>query len=72
MTEFLLSSNLIFGAGATDALGRYCKKNVTVVTDPVMKETGICDRIVNLLRTCNVSVLTESFPIRRSGSLPTA
>ena len=49
MTEFQISSNLIFGAGSTDALGRYCKKNVTVITDAVMKETGICDRIVNLL-----------------------
>ena len=62
MTEFQISSNLIFGAGATDALGRYCKKNVTVITDAVMKENGICDRIVNLLRTCNVSVYDKVMP----------
>ena len=62
MKELDLKLNMVFGAGSTDSLAMFQNKNVTIVTDPIMKKLGKTDAIEDVLRTCSVTVFDKILP----------
>lgn len=62
MSEYFLNSNVIFGGGSIDYLTKYKNLNVTIVTDPALKELGMTDKIEALLMECSVSVYSDIKP----------
>lgn len=62
MKEFSIGARAIFGKDALKHLTEYKNSNVTIVTDPILRENGVCDAVKSYLSGCNVNIYWEIAP----------
>ncbi|MDD2979039.1 MAG: iron-containing alcohol dehydrogenase [Hespellia sp.] len=62
MKEFSFSTRIFFGEGALDRLQKVKGKNVLIVSDSFMAQSGVVDKVASHLTDCQVTVFSEVVP----------
>lgn len=62
MNECKINTNVIFGAGSISCLKEYKNLNVTIVTDPFLRDCGATVNLEMLLSDCNTALYWDIKP----------